>query len=247
MFLTYVAFPGPNAGPNIRRTSATAAFFPPLVILLQQASMWSPIIAAILVWTILPETVTSRPQWKKFIGSFAAAVLLQIGIAAWLGAESIIAALSLGLAAAPILWRIRQERSLRGPYRPRITTGIALFLTILSLTPYLPFNSGSAIEGTYVKNTGSGKKTNGAAPGFSVGGKYRGVILSPEEEQHVLLIPPLPMMGRDPFRLHKDPIGIPFYGVYWFFQAPDREPNEDAYRVKVILTTSPSAPPILIL
>jgi hypothetical protein len=40
------------------------------------------------------------------------------------------------------------------------------------------------------------------------------------------------MMGRDPFQVHKDPIGIPFYGVYWFFQDPDKAPNDDAYRVQ---------------
>jgi len=194
--------------------------------------MWSPIIVAFLIWTILPTTVNPRPQWKKFAGSLFAAVLLQLGIAAALGEESLIAALTLGLAAAPILWRIRQERNLRGPFRPRSTIMIALILAILASTHYLPISSGSAIEGTYTKNPSEGQKTKGAAPGFSVGGKYRGVILSPEEEQHTILVPPLPMMGRDPFLLHKDPIGIPFYGVYWFFQSPDRAPDDDAYRTK---------------
>ncbi len=231
MFITYVVLPPTEAAPTIRRTCATAACFPPLIILLQQTSIWAPLVAAFLVWTLLPAQVSPKSQWKKFAGALIAAVLLQIGIAAALGEVPVIPALVLGAAAAPILWRIRQERNLRGPFRPRITIAIAVMLAILSLTHYLPVN-GNAYEGAYAKGPAAGKKPSTASPGFSVGGKYRGVILSPEEEKHVILIPPLPMMGRDPFRLHQDPLGIPFYGVYWFFQYPDKAPNQDAYRVK---------------
>jgi len=232
MFLTYVALPKTGIALIIRRTSATAACFPPLIVFLQQRSIWAPFVAAFLVWTILPAHVAPKVQWKKFVGALAASVLLQIGIVADLGEESLLSALAVGLAAAPFLWRIRQERTLRGPFKPAVTIAIAALLAILGLTHYLPFSSGSASEGSYAKSPGSGKKVNGASPGFSVGGKYRGVILLPEEEQHTLLVPPLPMMGRDPFVHHKNPIGIPFYGVYWFFQYPDKGPNEDAYRVK---------------
>jgi hypothetical protein len=233
MFLTYAALP-PKADVAIivRRTSATAACFVPLVILLQQKSIWAPLVAAFLVWTILPPTVVPKPEWTKFTGSLAAAVLLQIGVAAALGEESLMSALAMGIATAPILWRIRQERDLRGPFKPRFTIAIATLLAMMSLTRYLPIQFGSATDSTYAKASGAGKKSNGASPGFSVGGRYRGIILSPEEEQHTILVPPLPMMGRDPFRVHKDPLGIPFYGVYWLFQAPDQAPNEDAYRVK---------------
>jgi hypothetical protein len=109
---------------------------------------------------------------------------------------------------------------------------LATLFATLALTHYLPISSGSAGQRIYAKSPSDGRKSSTVSAGFSVGGKYRGVILSPEEQQHVVLIPPIPMMGRDPFRLHKDPIGIPFFGVYWFFQAPDTAPNEDAYRVK---------------
>jgi hypothetical protein len=231
MFLTCAALPPiPGVGQMIRRTSATAALLAPVVILLQQNSLWAPATAAFLVWTILPTQADPKPQWKKFAGSLCAATLLQIGIAAALGDESLISALALGSAAAPILWRIRQERNLRGPFQPRATAAIALLLAILGLTHYLPVHYGS--EGTNAKGPSSGKQSNTAQPGLAVGGKYRGVILFPEEEEHVILVPPLPMMGRDPFRAHKDPLGIPFYGVYWFFQSPDKAPNQDAYRVK---------------
>jgi hypothetical protein len=232
MFLAYVALPTTGISPIIRRTSATAACCGPLVILLRQSSMWAPAIAAFLVWTIFPVNVNPKSQSKKFIVAFCAAVLLQIGVAAALGEESLISALALGVAAAPILWRIRQERALRGPFKPRFTIALATLVAILSLTRYLPVSFGSATEAAYARTPGAGKNANTASAGFSVGGKYRGVILSLEEERHTILVPPLPMMGRDPFLAHQDPLSIPFYGVYWFFQFPDKAPNEDAYRVK---------------
>jgi hypothetical protein len=231
-FLTYaVVPPQPDPGKTIRRTSATAACLAPLIIFLQLHSMWAPIVAAFLVWTLLPAHVDPKPQWKKFAGALAAAVLLQIGAAAWLGEESIISALTIGAAVAPILWRIRQERILRGPFQPRLTAAVALLLTILGLTYYLP-GSGNSSGGAYATNPSAGKKPNAASRGLTFGGKYRGIILAPEDERHTILVVPLALMSRNPFLLHKDPIGIPFYGVYWFFQSPDKAPNEDAFRVK---------------
>jgi hypothetical protein len=229
MFLTYVALPRPDPGPTILRTSAIAAGFAPLVVLLQQRSLWATIALAFIVWTLSPTNVTRQPQWKKFAGSFIAAVLLQLGVASALGEESRLCSLTLGIAFAPILWRIRQERDLRGPFGPKLTMTFALLLTIFSLTAYLPMQFGGSAEAASAVR-GAGSKTNLPMPGLSVGGNYRGVILIPEEEEHTLLVPPIPFMGRDPFNARKDPLGIPFYGVYWFFQFPDKEPKEDAFR-----------------
>jgi hypothetical protein len=227
MLLTYVALPKPTPGPTIARTSATAACLGPLIIFLREPSIWAPIVAAFLVWTILPANVTPKAQWKKFTGAFCAAVLLQIGAASALGRESIVSALALGLGTAPILWRIRQERTLRGPFKPRLTIMIAALFAIIALTHYLP-GGGNSNEST----PSAGNKSNTPSRGLTRGGKYRGVILTPEEAQHTILVVPLALMSHDPFVLHKDPIGIPFYGVYWFFQSPDKAPDEDAYRVK---------------
>lgn len=231
MFLTYALLsPFPDPGPVIRQTSAIAAGFAPLVIFLQQRSFWATFAALFMVWTLSPPYVAGRPQWRKFAGSLTAAVLLQLGIASALGDESRLAALALGIASAPILWRIRQERELRGPFGPKPTLAIAMLLAIFGLTAYLPMQFGGSAEAAGDRDRGA--KSNPAPPGVSVGGKYRGVILIPVEEEHTVLVPPIPFMGRDPFRGHKDPLGIPFYGVYWFFQFPDKGPNDDAYRLK---------------
>jgi hypothetical protein len=232
MFLTYALLPpAPDPGAAIRTTSAIAAGFAPLVILLQQRSLWATIAAAFIVWTLAPPLVEPKPQWKKFAGSLLAAVLLQLGIASALGEESRLAALAFGIAAGPILWRIRQERDIRGPFGPKPTLAIALLLAIFGLTAYLPIHFGGSAEAASGDRP-AGSKANPPMPGVSVGGKYRGVILIPEEEEHTVLVPPLPFMGRDPFDAHKDPLGIPFYGVYWFFQFPDKAPNDDAYRTR---------------
>jgi hypothetical protein len=233
MRLAYAVMPGKPEG-IVVRISAIATCFAPLVILLRQRSILASLLAAFLVWTIAVLVFTGsvdNAPWKKFAGSLGVAILLQLGIAAALGEQSLIAVLALGLAAAPLTWRVLQERSLRGP-SSRVTVSIALLLMTLGLTHYLPVHFGFAGGASGDVSGADSRKKSAPVPGFSVGGKYRGVVLIPEEEEHVILVPPLPMMGRNPFLVHKDPIGIPFYGVYWFFQAPDREPNEDAYRVK---------------
>ncbi len=114
MFLTYALLsPFPNPGPVIRETSAIAAGFAPLVIFLQQRSFWATGAAIFIVWTLSPAHVAARPPWSRFAGAFTAAVLLQFGVAYALGDESRLAALALGIASAPIFWRIRQERDTR--------------------------------------------------------------------------------------------------------------------------------------
>ena len=62
-------------------------------------------------------------------------------------------------------------------------------------------------------------------------GDHTGIILLPEHEQHVTLVPPLPSMPRDLFDArHPNPITIPFYGAYWFFKLPDTKPPPNSYR-----------------
>ncbi len=61
-------------------------------------------------------------------------------------------------------------------------------------------------------------------------GDHTGIILLPEREERVTLVPPLPSMPRDLFDdKHKHPLSIPFYGAYWFFKPPDSQPPPNAY------------------
>src|SRR5580704_8332287 len=73
MVLLYVVLPPkPEVGPIIRRTSAIASCFGPLVIFLQQRSLWAPLAIGFIVWTVFPTQVTPKPEWRKFTGSLCA-------------------------------------------------------------------------------------------------------------------------------------------------------------------------------
>jgi hypothetical protein len=66
------------------------------------------------------------------------------------------------------------------------------------------------------------------APGS---GKYRGVILWQDVKPHQILIPPRPDVN--PGISHsKDPLSIPFDGVYWYFKFPDHQPPKDSYTAR---------------
>ena len=57
------------------------------------------------------------------------------------------------------------------------------------------------------------------------GDSVAGVILRPEVDEHVTLVPPLPahsVFGRKMEARKTDPITIPFFGAYWYFRSSDK-------------------------
>jgi hypothetical protein len=58
------------------------------------------------------------------------------------------------------------------------------------------------------------------------------VILIPEVQKHVTIVPPLPAMSEDVFRKDEKPLSIPFYGVYWFYRFPATRPPSDAVTMR---------------
>jgi hypothetical protein len=69
-----------------------------------------------------------------------------------------------------------------------------------------------------------------AATGL-VGSIYPGIILVPEQQPHTVLVPPLPMMRHGLLGVNRAiPLSIPFFGVYWFFKAPDTHPPANSLR-----------------
>ena len=64
-----------------------------------------------------------------------------------------------------------------------------------------------------------------------VGSVYPGIVLLPEQQPHTVLVPPLPMMRRGLLSVNlASPLSIPFFGVYWFFKAPDTRPPGNSLR-----------------
>ena len=76
----------------------------------------------------------------------------------------------------------------------------------------------------------------GFAPLFSTvdsvgAGKYRGVILVTDTHQPTIVAFPVP--GRSgPHHQPKQPLSIPFDGVYWMYKPPDRQPPKDSYTIR---------------
>jgi hypothetical protein len=69
-----------------------------------------------------------------------------------------------------------------------------------------------------------------AATSVDNSGDHTGVVLLPEQQQHITLVPPLPSMPADFFdSKHQNPMSIPFYGAYWFFKLPDTKPPPNSY------------------
>ena len=58
---------------------------------------------------------------------------------------------------------------------------------------------------------------------------YAGIILVPEVNEHVTLVPPLPALRRDLFRAGRTrPLSVPFSGEYWFYYWPSRRPPHNS-------------------
>jgi hypothetical protein len=77
----------------------------------------------------------------------------------------------------------------------------------------------------------SANAEEGSSASIDNSGDHTGIILLPEHEQHITLVPPLPSMPRDLFDAkHQNPVSIPFYGAYWFFKLPDTKPPANSYR-----------------
>jgi hypothetical protein len=70
-------------------------------------------------------------------------------------------------------------------------------------------------------------RSSPAAPQVAAG-KFRGVILLTEPRAKSIIAPPPPEKSYG-LGKRKDPLSIPFDGVYWFFKFPDRQPPRGSY------------------
>jgi hypothetical protein len=141
------------------------------------------------------------------------------------------AAVEIGIAGAVLYWRglpwVRHESGLAVL---RIVS--AMLLIAVGLLAYLVRGAGGS-KGA----TGHAAEQNpppaDAAAGTAAGGAFTGVILIPEVQKHVTLVPPLPELPSDVFKKPDDnPLSIPFYGVYWFFRPPDGRPPANSVTVR---------------
>jgi hypothetical protein len=108
-----------------------------------------------------------------------------------------------------------------------LLTVLAIAFTIFGMLPYQAFRPGAGSGGKGRSDGDSDAAAASAGDGVSAD-SYRGVILLPEIQHKVMLVAPLPLLSRNPFRENKKDLDIPFYGVYWFFRMPSVRPPPDS-------------------
>jgi hypothetical protein len=120
--------------------------------------------------------------------------------------------------------------------RRRLRDALATIMLVSGLLRFiilqLPFGGGDRFALPAPRKAAANANTQaGSSTSIDNSGDHTGIILLPEHEQHVTLVPPLPSMPRELFDArHRNPLSIPFYGAYWFFKLPDTEPPANSYR-----------------
>ena len=236
--------------------AAAIAWLAPLVLFVTQASWWAVLAiiiavssAARLAYSGYHGRAGESPQesstsfellaappsphfFRQILPGLAAAFCLNSVMLAALANRPLIATVFSGVSAAIISWQWntwsysaeRRAASLLGRIVPlALWVATAIMFTAGGLTPYL--RKGSATD----VHAGGGKIPIRLSDDLP---SYKGVILFEERPQEKLAVPPpTSFLSRQTlFRAESQPLNIPFDGVYWFYQPPDRQPREDSLR-----------------
>lgn len=185
-----------------------------------------------------PVPATISHEWPAFAllppgprrtGTLTFALMLQAGVAAIFMQRPIYAAAFFAVTAAMAATRTTRRQFL---FKPGLTITAATLLTVfafLQLLPGLPGGSASA----FAKTGATPKRPTTEDPGRRANLRpmddgHIGIILYPEEQKHITLVPPLAAGQQALFTKERTPLSIPFYGAYWFFRPPDHRPPPDS-------------------
>jgi hypothetical protein len=174
---------------------------------------------------------------KAFVSALIASLCMQTAVLAGYCHYQAAAALLWIVAAIVIMQSVKAAGGgVRRRTKRRMRDALATIMLVSGLLRFLilqlPFGGGDRYSLPAPKKP-SASATGPAGPSTSLdnSGDHSGIILLPEPEQHITLVPPLPSMPRDLFDArHKNPMSIPFYGEYWFFKLPDSRPPPNSYR-----------------
>lgn len=186
----------------------------------------------------------------RMLGCVVAAAALELGFVAFGGWRMSQAVLLFALAALIVAWQATKAGKHGHPARGLITMFLALVFASGALVSRAGLSAGdggflgllgdTAIEvslSALQKTFGGDGRPVPLAPDrkevakkadakVSVpGAAHLGIYLWPDVKKETTLVPPLPNLGRMAFgKDHKTPLTIPFYGAYWFFRPPYRQP-----------------------
>ena len=219
------------------RILAALVWAVPLALLLFERSPWAIVPAAAMGWQIAKAIRASLATWDRagavpLFLALTAAVSLQSGAltgvlgwpiasAAWFGVGSMLVALSSSQIRTALVGK-------KGSSRPAARAAVlALMFTLAGLVPYL-LGGGGDSEAAGRGPGNEPQKSSAKEPGH-LGGSFRGVILLTEPLDHTI-VPPPPDVKREASRAKPaNPFSIPFFGVYWMFRFPQREPPPGSY------------------
>jgi hypothetical protein len=141
-------------------------------------------------------------------------------------------AVTIAIAGAVLYWRgVPWYRHDSGLAFLRIA--FAWLLIAVGLFAYLMRGGAGGSQGATGRAAEQNPPPADPTAGTAPGGEFTGVILIPEVQKHVTLVPPLPELPSDVFKKPDDnPLSIPFYGVYWFFRPPDPRPPLNSVTVR---------------
>jgi branched-subunit amino acid ABC-type transport system permease component len=183
---------------------------------------------------ILLIALTLSVQHKRWpiLSSISLAMVAESALILAMDAESLIAIVT-ACCATLLLWR--QASLLRSaPQADVLLATLAALLTLAGLVRLIEFrrfgDNAQAISGS---GSLAVRPAPESADGTAIGGDFTGVILIPKPEKTVTLVPPLPTMRSDVFKdAHRDPLTIPFFGVYWFYRFPNSRPPANAVTLR---------------
>jgi len=158
-------------------------------------------------------------------GTLLASLLLQSGAAALLAGRSELGGAFVSAGSAILINRLKAAGILSHERIQAFLKIAASAVLILGLGLRLFMLYRRSHQGPF-----SGADTTEKAAGIS-SGKYRGVILWTDLKPHTALVVPRPSPKRG-LDQSKQTLSIPFDGVYWFFQFPDRRPPKNSYSIR---------------
>ncbi len=235
--------------------AAAITWLAPLVLFVTQASWWAVLAIIVVVSSAArlayfgyhghagesPQEIQTSFEllatppfpafFQQILPGLVAAFCLNSVILAALASRPFIATALCGVSAAIITWRWsawtysaeRRAVSVLGRMVPlAFWIATAIIFTAGGLTRYL--REGGATD-AHARREKIPIRLSGDLS------SYKGVILFEERRPEELVVPRRSLLLRPSLsRVASQPLNIPFAGVYWFYQAPDRQPREDSLR-----------------
>jgi hypothetical protein len=220
-----------------------ATWLPPLAIFFRNRSWLAALIAAAIAVTVTRAAVVrsspAEPN-RTLFPAICIGLLLQTAALAIIIDDRPSCAIALAAASCLIVWILtaknvwprRPARLKRFRIVPALILGISFSAGGLGSHLARGKDSGSGPGGGLLNLLlgGASQQTANASGNNTgavvIGESYPGVILWPDTEKHVTLVPPLPAASHTLFAGKAiDSLSIPFYGAYWFFKAPGPQPK----------------------